>query len=73
MKRGNLVVAVLPGEFGKPRAALIVRADAFAEMATVTLLPLTTTLHSAALTRIDCPPTRKNGLRQPSQIMVDKI
>lgn len=73
MKRGDLVAAVLPGEFGKPRPALIVRADAFAEMATVTLLPLTTTLRPAELTRIDCAPTHKNGLRHPSQIMVDKI
>lgn len=73
MKRGDLVAAVLLGDFGKPRPALIVRADAFAELPTVTLLPLTTTLHPAALTRIDCAPTHKNGLRQPSQIMIDKI
>jgi mRNA interferase MazF len=73
MKRGDLAVAVLPGDFGKPRPALIVRADAFAELATVTVLPLTTTLQPARLTRIDCAPTRKNGLRERSQIMVDKI
>ncbi len=73
MKRGDLASVVLPGDFGKPRPALIVRADAFAELATVTVLPLTSALQPAALTRIDCKPTRKNGLRQKSQIMVDKI
>jgi len=73
MKRGDLVAAVLPDDFGKPRPALIVRADAFAEMATVTLLPLTTTRRPAELTRIECAPTTNNGLRHPSQIMVDKI
>ena len=37
------------------------------------LLPLTSTILSAALTRIDVAPDSQNGLQMPSQVMVHRI
>jgi mRNA interferase MazF len=36
------------------------------------VLPLTSSLHDAAVTRIDVAPTEENGLKVPSQIAVDR-
>ena len=38
MKRGDLVTIALPGDFGKPRPALIIQSDQFDQTATVTVL-----------------------------------
>jgi mRNA-degrading endonuclease toxin of MazEF toxin-antitoxin module len=35
MMRGELVTLTLQGDFGKPRPALVIQADAFSEQATV--------------------------------------
>lgn len=37
------------------------------------LCPLTSTLREAPLVRIAVAPSPRNGLRQPSQLMVDKL
>lgn len=63
----------MPGDFGKPRPALIVQSDLFSEAATITVLLVSSTLQDAPLLRIPVAPDEGNGLRQPSQIMVDKI
>lgn len=74
MKRGDLVTVALPGDFGKPRPALVVQADLFnATHASVTVLPVTGGVLDAPLFRITLEPTAANGLKKPSQIMVDKI
>lgn len=70
--RGHLVTVSLPGDIGKPQPALVIQADQFAETATVTVLPLSGTLVDAPLIRIPVEPSEANGLRKPSQIMVDK-
>ena len=73
MKRGDLVTIALPGDFGKPRPALVIQADAFNdEHATVTVLPVTSLLLAAPLLRITLDPDARNGLQERSQIMVDK-
>lgn len=74
MKRGDLVTVALPGDFGKPRPALVVQADLFNEThASVTVLPVTSSIIDAPLFRIALEPTAVSGLRKRSQIMVDKI
>lgn len=72
MTRGDLVTIALPGDFGKPRPALVIQADQFQEHATRTVLPVTSTLVAAPLFRITLEPSPDNGLRTPSQVMVDK-
>jgi len=70
--RGDLVTIAMQGDFGKPRPALVIQANQFNEHATVTVLPVTSTLVAAPLLRIAVEPGAENGLQQPSQVMVDK-
>jgi mRNA interferase MazF len=72
MMRGDLVTVAMQGDFGKPRPALVIQADQFHEHATVTVLPLTSTLVAAPLLRITIEPSTENGLQKPSQVMLDK-
>ena len=70
--RGDFVTLATQDDFGKTRPALVVQADQFDEHTTVTVLPVTTTLVPAPLFRITVQPSDENGLREPSQVMVDK-
>ena len=73
MTRGDLATAVLPGPFGsKPRPVLIIQADRFRHLESVTVLPLTSTVDDLPITRVTIEPSKSNGLRSRSQIMVDK-
>ena len=72
MRRGDLVTVAVQGDFGKPRPALIVQADAFADHATVTVLLVSSAMVDAPLLRLTVAPDAANGLRRPSQIMIDK-
>lgn len=72
MRRGDLVTVALQGDYGKPRPALIVQTDQFAALATVAILPLTSHRVDAPLLRLTLEPSPENGLRGPSQIMLDK-
>ena len=73
MRRGDVVTVVLPGDLGKPRPALVIQADLFNEThASITVLPFTGTIVNAPLFRITLDPSPENGLRQVSQVMVDK-
>ena len=74
IRRGQFVTVVAPGDYGKPRPALIVRSDLFNELPSVVICPLTTLLRDDAdQFRLDVAPSSHNGLRQPSQIAIDKI
>jgi mRNA interferase MazF len=74
MRRGQFVTVAPPGDYGKPRPALVVQSDLFAELPSVVICPLTTTLRDDAdLFRLDVAPSPHSGLREPSQIAVDKI
>lgn len=72
MRRGDLVKIALQGDIGKPRPALVVQADHFDEHPTITILPVTSKLRETPLFRIPIIPAEGNGLKVPSQIMVDK-
>ncbi len=72
MIRGDFVTIAIQGDFGKPRPALVIQADQFSEHSSITILPVTSTLVAAPLLRVTVQPTTENGLRKPSQVMVDK-
>ncbi|CAN7365505.1 type II toxin-antitoxin system PemK/MazF family toxin [Pararhizobium sp. LjRoot255] len=73
MRRGDLVTVAMPGDFGKPRPALVIQSDQFDRNATVTVLLVSGTLVDAPLIRLTTEPTLENGLRKTSQVMIDKI
>jgi len=72
VRRGDLVTVALQGDYGKPRPALVIQADQFADLGSVVILPITSTLVDAPLLRPTVEPTPENGLRKASQIMLDK-
>ena len=72
LKRGDIVAIALSGDYGKPRPALVIQDDAFAILDSTTLLLITSDLYELPLLRISVQPTRQNGLRRPSQVMIDK-
>jgi len=71
--RGDIVTVAMPGDFGKPRPALIIQANQFNAHSSVTVLLLTSTNVQAPLLRVSVQPSDNNGLRKPSQVMIDKI
>jgi len=72
MKRGDLVTVALQDDLGKPRPALILQSDYFVDLASVTVLPISSELRKAPLVRIAETPSATNGLRKVSQVMIDK-
>jgi len=74
VKRGDIVVVALSGDYGKPRPALVVQSDFFNEAhASVTVAPVTSAIVNAPLFRLTVEPSPRTGLRSVSQIMVDKV
>ena len=67
--RGTVVLVRLPRD--KARPAVVVRSDLLAGLSYATVLPITTELRTSATMRIDIAPGQENGLRAPSQVMVD--
>jgi mRNA interferase MazF len=72
VRRGDLVTVAIQGAYEKPRPALVIQSDLFAEHPSVTILPVTSELRDTPLFRIPVAPSPENGLRQASQVMVDK-
>jgi mRNA interferase MazF len=72
VRRGDVVTVAISGDFGKPRPAIIVQSNSFADTGTVTVLLVTSTAIEAPLLRVQVQPDAENGLAQPSWIMIDK-
>ena len=73
MRRGDLVTVAAPGDYGKPRPALVIQSDLLEEIPSVTLCLVTSTLRDAPIFRITVDPSPENGLRRVSQVQVDKV
>lgn len=61
------------GDFGKPRPAIVIQADEFADISSLSVLLLTSDLRDVPSIRITITPSSSNGLLQTSQVMIDKI
>ena len=72
MQRGDLVTVALRGDAGKPRPALVIQSDVFADLPTVVVLPLTSTLLDLPLVRVTIEPLPATGLQQRSQVMISR-
>jgi len=75
MRRGEIVIVTAPGDYGKPRPAILIQADVLneADPDSMILALVTGTLRDAPLLRLTIEPSPENGLQKPSQIMVDKL
>ena len=64
MKRGEVWTVAGGSDYvGKPRPAVIIQDDAFADTASVTICAMTTTAIAASLARVAIDPSPFNGLR----------
>ena len=73
MRRGDLVTVAASGDYGQPRAAVIVQTDALpAGHASVVVCQMTSEFSGAPDFRVTIDPTESNGLRVRSQVMADK-
>ena len=73
IRRGQFVVVATSGDYGKPRPALVVQSDLFAELPSAVICPLTTLREDAGLFRLEVEPSPLTGLREVSQVAIDKI
>jgi mRNA interferase MazF len=72
-RHGDVVIVSLPGDYGKPRPALVVQSDRYALLPSVVVCPITTSLRTdLSELRLTLQPTPENGLQQPCQVMLDK-
>lgn len=61
-----------PGDYGKPRPAVVVQSDRIA-LDSVLVAQITSTIVDAPLYRLTLEPGAATGLKRASQVMVDKI
>ena len=74
IRRGDFVVVAMAGDYGKPRPALIVQSDLFAALPSAALCPISSFIRDDAdILRLTVVPSARNGLKQKSQILIDKI
>ena len=74
MKRGDIWTVAGGNDYaGKPRPVVIVQDDSFDATGSITICAFTTDRTEAPLFRLQVEPNDGNGLRAPSQLMVDKI
>jgi mRNA interferase MazF len=76
VKRGDVVLMVVPGDLGRPRPGIIVQADELGQdTSTVLTCPLSSDVQRNPNPRLRpvIEPRASNGLRVPLQIMTDKM
>ena len=73
MTRGDVWTVSGTGYAGKPRPAIIVQDDRFDGTESITVCVFTTDETDAPLFRLPVTPRAKNGLRNVSRLMVDKL
>ena len=74
IKRGDVVLMVVPSDLGRPRPGIVVQADELAaDFSTILVCPVSSDLQAGLLIRPLVEVTSENGLRLRSQIMTDKL
>lgn len=74
IKRGDVVTCVFSREYGKARPGVVVQSDLFnVAHPSLTIAPITGELQPAPLCRLTVTPSKGNGLKKRSQVMIDKI
>jgi mRNA interferase MazF len=74
VNRGDVVVVAFPGDLGKPRPAVVVQSNRYAQdFETVLLCPLTSEILQHPALRVPVTPSASNSLRTDSDVMIEKI
>lgn len=74
MLRGDVVIVSAPGDYGKPRPAVVIQNNRLLDQFdSVTVCFLTSEVVPAKNLRVNVEPDEANGLRERSQVQVEKI
>ena len=75
MRRGDIITVIAPGDFGKPRPAVIIQGDTLnhADPGSTIVALMTSTLRDAPLLRLTIDPSPENGLKKVSQVQTNRI
>lgn len=75
MRRGDIVTVAAPGDYGKPRPAVIIQGDVLnqAKPRSTIVVLMTSKLRDAPLLRLTVEPTPENGLRKVSQVQSNRL
>jgi mRNA interferase MazF len=74
VRRGDVVLVLVPSESGRPRPGVIAQADEFnEELSTIFVCPISSDLQDGLPLRPIIEADPSNGLRLRSQIMTDKL
>jgi mRNA interferase MazF len=73
LQRGDVLKVVIPGEYGKPRPAVIIQTRMLHDIPSIIVVPCTSELLDDCIYRPDVPQNEETGLLLPSQAMADKI
>jgi mRNA interferase MazF len=73
VKRGDVLTVAVSGDYGKPRPAVVIQSDALAETDSILVCFITSALRDSPLYRLSLAADETTGLREPSQVMAEKI
>ncbi len=71
--RGAVITVASPGDFGKPRPALVIQGYFPRDPELITVALITSGLLRVPNVRVTVKPTAGNGLRKDSEIAIDNI
>jgi mRNA interferase MazF len=73
LKRGDVVIASPRGEYGKPRPCVVIQSDLFELTDSLLVCLITSEVREGPDLRLTISPAASNGLRVPSQVMIEKV
>ena len=73
MRRGDLIVVAVAGDYGKPRPAVVIQSKALLEADSVLVALITSHFRDTPLFRLTVPPAPRNGQAQTSYVMAEKL
>jgi mRNA interferase MazF len=75
LRRGDIVTVAAPGDYGKPRPAIVIQTDFINRKNpnSAILALITSTLSGSPLLRLRLEPDSSNKLNKPCEVMVDKL
>lgn len=73
MTRGEILIAVISGDYGKGRPVVLVQSEHLMDVESWLVCPMTTRIDTAGPFRPRIEPSPVNGLSTPSAIMTEKL
>lgn len=74
LRRGDVVISVLAGDYGKPRPTVVVQSDLFNEThESIVVCPISSKVTGLSLFRVPLSASETTGLKEDSEVMVDKM